>query len=277
MVLVILLAAAFVLYRTGGGLPEGPPPEPEAPSDARSGTGEASGPSEGPASEPAEEGAAADARRGGDPEAAAAAAELPPLDESDAFVRERARALSSEPAYERWLGEVEGLVRRGVASVENLAAGASPARHWRALAPERPFTVRERPDGSLVPAPESYARYDPHAAAVDSIDVERTAELYRRLRPLLRVAYRELGHPEGGLEEALREAIAELRATPRLEEPPELEERGARWVYRDPRLEALSPAQKQLLRMGPENAARVRAKLDALAEALDLETPGERP
>jgi hypothetical protein len=37
----------------------------------------------------------------------------------------------------------------------------------------------------------------------------------------------------------------------------------------DPRLEALSPAQKLLLRMGPANARKVQEKLRELGSALD--------
>ncbi len=40
--------------------------------------------------------------------------------------------------------------------------------------------------------------------------------------------------------------------------------------YVDPKLEALSPAQKQLLRMGPENAQKIQAKLRELAGVLGL-------
>jgi hypothetical protein len=32
------------------------------------------------------------------------------------------------------------------------------------------------------------------------------------------------------------------------------------WVYEDPAIEALAPLQKQVLRMGPENAAIIRTK-----------------
>jgi hypothetical protein len=46
------------------------------------------------------------------------------------------------------------------------------------------------------------------------------------------------------------------------------------YEYADPKLEALSPAQKALLRMGPRNVPRVQAKLRELAAA--LRSPAER-
>ena len=42
------------------------------------------------------------------------------------------------------------------------------------------------------------------------------------------------------------------------------------YEYADPRLEAMTPAQKALLRMGPRNVPRVQAKLRELAAALGL-------
>jgi hypothetical protein len=40
------------------------------------------------------------------------------------------------------------------------------------------------------------------------------------------------------------------------------------WAFADPELEALSAAEKHLLRMGPENARQVQEKLSELAELL---------
>ena len=45
--------------------------------------------------------------------------------------------------------------------------------------------------------------------------------------------------------------------------------RGASYAYADPRYEALTGAQKQLLRMGPANAQRVQARLREFKNALD--------
>ena len=47
-----------------------------------------------------------------------------------------------------------------------------------------------------------------------------------------------------------------------------VEGRGATWAFADPALEALDPAQKHLLRMGPDNAARVIATLTRVRQRL---------
>ena len=46
--------------------------------------------------------------------------------------------------------------------------------------------------------------------------------------------------------------------------------RGIGYGYADPKLEAMPAAQKQLLRMGPENARAVQAKLREIALALGI-------
>jgi hypothetical protein len=47
-----------------------------------------------------------------------------------------------------------------------------------------------------------------------------------------------------------------------------VEGKGATWAFADPALEALTPAQKHLVRMGPRNAARVIETLKAVRQHL---------
>jgi hypothetical protein len=46
------------------------------------------------------------------------------------------------------------------------------------------------------------------------------------------------------------------------------------FAYADPRLESLSPVQKQFLRMGPRNVQAVQAKLREIATRLSLHPEG---
>jgi len=48
------------------------------------------------------------------------------------------------------------------------------------------------------------------------------------------------------------------------------------WIFDDPAIEALAPIQKQVLRMGPDNAEIVKAKA-AEARALWLSQRSESP
>jgi hypothetical protein len=115
----------------------------------------------------------------------------------------------------------------------------------------------------------SYRRYDGLAETVASIDPAAAATVYRTIRPRLNEAYVSLGRTEADVDVAVQQALEVLIATPVPSGPIRLVEgRGATWAFADPKLEALDPAQKQLLRMGPENANRVIAMLKQLQQQL---------
>jgi hypothetical protein len=217
------------------------------------------GQSEAPAAEPAAEPS---------PDAEAPPAEpLPPLAESDALAREVGAALSTHPLAAAMLRE-SGVIERFVAAVDQLAEGSAPRRDFETLRPEGRFLALGR-DAELRVDPASYRRYDALAAAVAALDARVAAAAYRRLAPLCEEAYRALGYPEGGFDARLRTALALLAATPRTEASPALVAEVKRYEFADPSLESLADAQKQLLRMGPDNAAHITAKLREIEAALD--------
>jgi DUF3014 family protein len=226
-----------------------------------------------PATAPAQPAAAPQPAQplGGD----AASITVPPLDESDPAVRELVKQLSSHPSVAAWL-TTNGLIRNFTVSVTNVAEGASPARQLRVLRPASGFRVVER-GGTIYLDPRSYERYDPLAAAVASIDPAGAARLYATLKPRIEEANRELGAGATSFDRTLERAIVSLLATP---VPPEgdlrlrSEVQGIGYAFADPKLENLTPAQKQLLRMGPRNQRAIQSSLRAIAHALGI--PAER-
>jgi hypothetical protein len=195
--------------------------------------------------------------------------ELPPLEESDAVVAQLVGRLSSNPQLVAWLAN-DQLARRFVAAVDNVAEGVSPRPHLRFMEPAGEFEVQEGAGGELTADPASYHRYDLATEVFVSLDEEGAARLYRQLKPLFDQAYRELGYPDRNFDRVLARAISRLLAVPVPQEPPELEPRTVTFEYADPELENLEPAEKLLLRMGPDNARRVQTKLRRLAATLDL-------
>ena len=193
---------------------------------------------------------------------------LPRLAASDDFLRRVVAELSTHPDLTRWLVS-DNLVRRFTAAVDNVARGESPRPHLGFLDPETEFAVVER-DGEVYADPGSYRRYDRVAEVVDSIDAAGAAELYRQLEPLLDEGYADLGYPAGDFGEVLGRAIAHLLATPLPAAEPPLEPGVESYSFRDPRLEGLSPAQKHILRAGPDNAAVILDKLRDIARRLEL-------
>jgi Protein of unknown function (DUF3014) len=195
-------------------------------------------------------------------------ADLPSLDASDAFLRKLAAGLSSNPGWSKWL-LTDRLAQRFVASVDNIAEGRSPKPHLGVLAASGDFKVRERGDAATVD-PASYRRYDAVAGVIASLDVKGSAQLYQETRPLFADAYKALGYPDRNFDDALAKAIRQLLATPEPSGDLALRAAVKSWKLADPTLEDLTPAQKHLLRMGPENERKIKQKLRELAEALNL-------
>jgi hypothetical protein len=100
---------------------------------------------------------------------------LPPLDQMDGFLRPLLAALSSRPELASWLA-TDDLVRQLAAAIAQASTGASPARDFRVLAPQTPFTTAGRPTARTID-PASYRRYNGLVATVTSIDASAVAKL----------------------------------------------------------------------------------------------------
>jgi hypothetical protein len=199
-----------------------------------------------------------------------AALDLPPLDQSDAVVRELVRQLSVHPRIAAWLA-TDGLIRNFTIALTNVADGHTPARALQSLRPASSLRVIERGEDLLVD-PRSYERYAGFAAAVASVDPAGASRLYATLKPRIEEAYGELGGAGVPLDRTLERAIARLLETPVVDDPARMrvEPRGIGYAFADPELEGLSGAQKQLLRMGPRNVRVVQSSLREIALALGI-------
>jgi hypothetical protein len=193
--------------------------------------------------------------------------DVPPLADSDPVVRKLIAALSAHPLIARWL-TTNGLIRNIAVVVENIAYGSLPSTHLGPLRPAARFRVLERGD-QILADPRNDARFDGIADAVASVDTAGAAKLYRGLRPRLQEAYDELGREEP-FDEAVRKAIDVLLQVPVPSGNLRLEpESAVEYRYADANLQRLSPAQKQLLRMGPRNIRVIQGKLRDFLAALE--------
>lgn len=209
--------------------------------------------------------AAAGAPGGSEQAAPAAPVVLPPLDAMDPFVRTLLSGLSSHPQLLAWLA-TDDLVGAAATAIDRLAQGQTPARDLAALRPGPAFAVTTR-GGQTIVDPASFARYDGLAAAVASVDPARLADAFATIEPRLAEAYARQGHT-GSVRDAVQRAAAVVAGTPDTSETIPLVKRVAGYGYANPDLEALPPAQKHLLRMGPANVAKVRQAASAFAAAL---------
>jgi len=95
----------------------------------------------------------------------------------------------------------------------------------------------------------------------DAVDAKTLVGIYVHFYPLLQQDYRELGYPNGYFNDRLVQAIDDLLAAPDAAAPLALVQPKVFYQYADPELESRSAGQKMMMRMGSENAAKVKAKL----------------
>jgi DUF3014 family protein len=191
---------------------------------------------------------------------------LPKLGESDSAIGAALQALLGVDSFWKLL-RVEDFIRNFVATVDNIPRKTIAAR----LNPVKPpggLLRTTGKDSSLAIAPENSARYVPYVRALEAIDTVQAVEVYKRFYPLFQQAYVDLGYPEGYFNDRLVEAIENLLLTPTESAPVRLVQPHVLYEYAEEPLENLSAGQKALLRMGPENVPRVKAKLSEIRRAI---------
>lgn len=208
-----------------------------------------------------------------DPLAPADAAQLPELAESDAAVAQALTELLGQPSVGSFL-QLDGFVRRVVATVDNLPRAQAPSRMWPVQLAPRRFSVEGVPGthGQLAIAGGNAGRYGAFVAFAEAIPVDQAVAVYARLYPLFQQAYEELGYPNKYFNDRMVAVLDHLLKTPEPTGPllVELTEvKGevtstrpwVRYEFVDPQLQGLSSGQKMLVRMGPENEKRLKARL----------------
>jgi len=160
------------------------------------------------------------------------------------------------------------LVHRSAGLIDGLSRGLVPRKILPLPPPQEKFSTRTAADGQTYVDPASYTRYDSYSEAIASLDADQLAAVFHRYRSLLEQAYTEFGYSAGDMDNALIRSLDNILATPELTEPVALKRKEAVFIYVDPALEQLSPLQKQVLRMGPENAAIVKRQAELLRNAL---------
>ena len=88
--------------------------------------------------------------------------------------------------------------------------------------------------------------------------------------PSARITRKRSPQSPGRFDDVLAKAIQTLLATPVVDGEIELRPKVVTYAFADPRLEALSPAQKHFLRMGPRNVRLIQGELRTLAGALGV-------
>ena len=186
------------------------------------------------------------------------APELPPLDDSDDFIRTQMDACLAALFSDGSPDGTADILRRAAAVVEKAARGElSRGRFALIEAPAGEFRTETRGDRHYIDN-ATFRRYDAVVDALTCMPPERIASLTRLLRPLLAQAMRELGLPEADVHAMVDAALAAILAVQFPALPVEVVRGDALFKYADAEIEAASGLTKQLLRLGPDNLARLQ-------------------
>lgn len=161
----------------------------------------------------------------------------------------------------------ERLVRDAVVFVDNLRNGVVARDNALLPAPKSRFRVLEQNDKIYID-PRSYDRYNSIVDWFVSLDTAVLVNIFNYYQPLAEEALGEIGYPDAAPDEVLLEAINLLLDTPSAGTVIELTDEDVMYKFADPSLESLPPAQKQMLRLGPDNMRRVKLKLESLKQEL---------
>ena len=196
---------------------------------------------------------------------------LPPLDQSDSLTRDSLIGLLGKPAVAKFLVP-HRIIRDVVVTVDNLPR-KKVAAELRPLQPTPGDTAVDTQGGSTFLSQQNYTRYAPLMDVVRNVDPKALAAIYFRLYPLFQQAYESLGYPGKYFNDRLVQAIDSLLATPDVQAPIALVRPKVFYQFADPRLEALPAGQKLLIRMGPQNAAILKDKLQQFRAAITANPP----
>jgi hypothetical protein len=201
---------------------------------------------------------------------AAASEPLPATGRPDDAVTAALNELLGSKAVLTWL-QTDAFARRAVTTVDNLGRGQAASRLWPVNPAPGRFAVSGQGEAKVIDAANA-KRYVPFVQFVESVDAPRAMATYKRLYPTLQKSYEELGFPGRYFNDRLVEVIDQLLATPEptgplavhlteVKGPLTSERPWLRYEFSRPEYEALSAGQKMLLRMGPDNERRLKAKL----------------
>ncbi|MEQ8693163.1 MAG: DUF3014 domain-containing protein [Pseudomonadales bacterium] len=189
---------------------------------------------------------------------------LPSLESSDEFVRER---------FDDWglpelVTQQEDLLPQLSVFIANAADGLVPTRLLKPVAPRGKFKIAERGETVYLDS-ETYDRYDNYVGMLERVPPTTAASFVRQVEPLLTDGLADVGELRSP-KSLIQQAIQRLNALPTLPDQIELVQNESVYEYADENLETLPEFEKQLLRLGPENLARLKAWANEFAAAYEL-------
>lgn len=189
---------------------------------------------------------------------------LPKLDESDDAILAAISQLDNVAK----LFSFKSFIRHFVVTIDNMTNQKLPQRYvFNQRVPDK-FTVIEQDEDKSLLDNKNFNRYTNFVNLAERVDSRKLVAFYIRFYPLFQEAYEELGYPDRYFNDRFIQVVDHLQAAPEIKEPINLIRPKVFYQFADPELEALSAGQKILVRIGIDNAQRVKSKLRELRAIL---------
>ncbi len=201
-------------------------------------------------------------------EAPLAPVPLPALDHSDDFILKALTDLIENKSLMN-IFHTERIIHNVVATIDNLTYRRVP----RSVMPVEQVSdkfLTAGTAGDLTISPMNAVRYAPYVRIAEAINTKKLVELYVRLYPLFQLSYEELGYPKKYFNDRLITVLDNLLAAPNIKEPVKLIQSNLFYQYADPDFEGRSIGQRILMRLGSNNEAKVKTRLQAIKQELML-------
>lgn len=196
---------------------------------------------------------------------------LPSPGERDAAMQDALAGLFTQKSVEEFF-ELKEIIRRFIVTVDNLPRKRVPMQ-YRLFKPVLGKYLATGEGENFLASPDNYRRYSSYVWMTEAIDIRKLVATYVRFYPLFQQEYQNLGYPKGYFNDRLVEAIDDLLAAPDIPGRIKLVRPNVLYQFADPDLEDLSAGQKIMIRLGSENAARIKARLRDVRHELTGQVP----
>lgn len=197
---------------------------------------------------------------------------LPDLNQSDAAVIAALKGLNVNGLVEMVIPDQ--VIRKFVRAINALESGKVITDYRPVASPQGAFAVDsfnvKVSGGELGEtqdveqfriSPKNHLRYTLFVQVLSALDSDVAISTYKHFYPLLNKAYQELGVGKGNFHSVLIGAIDKVLTSPDASGDMLLIHPKVYYEFSDPALEKLPDIDKLMLRMGPDNAAKVKASL----------------
>jgi Protein of unknown function (DUF3014) len=196
----------------------------------------------------------------------AAPESLPDVPSSDPALQDALASLFGGVPLDR-VFHLQEIVPRFVATIDNLPR-QTVALSKMPVQPVEGGLETAQANGQTLLRADNAERYATYIRLMEQVDTKKLVQTYVHFYPLFQKAYQDLGYPNGYFNDRLVEVIDNLLAAPEVPAPVELAQPKVLYEFADPKLEQLSAGQKMMIRMGPVNESRAKAKLRDIRRAV---------